>query len=323
MSIEFTIGVDPGANLVDLKKLGIKSVYCGYIDTESANKWPPEFSTLNRRNLKGSFVGEQNIKEFLLEAEKNDINVNITFNALYIPEQYDSILKDIEFVSSFNAVKGIIVYDIGLLLRLRKIKYSKKIIISTLGTIFNSSSINFFKQFGATEFVLDRQVKAEEIISILNNHKDIKFEVFLVFSNCLFIDGFCSLMHCLESTEDNKRYNLNNLIINCELVRRSQQDKTFVIKGSKDSVNKYKDKLVFKYNNMEAGCNLCLINKLKKYNNVIFKIISRARYDIVYPKIAAQINKLKDGNIDTKAIYKEIFNHECDGRGCYISDKFA
>jgi putative protease len=323
MSIEFTIGVDSDVNLIDLKKLGIKSVYCGYLDPDSVQKWPSEFSTLNRRNLKGSFLGKENMKTFLLDAEKNNIDVKVTFNALYVPEQYESILRNISFVSSFNAVKGIIIYDIGLLLKLQKINYNKKIIISTLGTIFNSSSINFFKQLGATEFVLDRQVKTEEIISILNTHKDVKFEIFLLFSNCLFIDGFCSLMHCLEETENNKRYNLNNLIINCELVRRSQQEKTFIIKGDEDKVNKYKDKLSFQYNNMEAGCNLCLLNKLRKYDNVIYKIISRGRYDIIYPKIASQINNLKQKDIDIKAIYKEIFNHECDGRGCYISSKFA
>ena len=132
---------------------------------------------------------------FLSAISDTDMTVTVTFNGLYTHQQYRYVMEDINLISKFDKVEGIIVNDIGLLLRLKESNYKKKIIISTGGTIFNSSGIDFYKQFGATEFVIDRQLRPEELIPIIEKHKDVNFEIFLLGAECLFVDGFCSFLH--------------------------------------------------------------------------------------------------------------------------------
>jgi hypothetical protein len=192
MSFNFTIGIKPNTNLSNFSKLDVKKIYCGYLEKMAIKKWPESFCTLNRRGETASFYGKRNFSKIAKQAENLGISIYVTFNGLYTPEQYSWIMHAINTVSSFQAVKGIIVNDIGLLLRLKTNKYTKEIVLSTGGTTFNSSTVSFYKQFNVTRIVLDRQLKLNELKDIIAAHTDLKFEIFLMFGNCLFIDGFCS-----------------------------------------------------------------------------------------------------------------------------------
>lgn len=325
MNIKFTIGIKNIENLKEIKDNGISNIYCGYLDNIIVKKIPEAFCIINRRGENSNICGKRNFKKFVLEAKKQGLNSYITFNGLYTPEQYDWLLEAIKYVSSFDAVKGIIVCDIGLLLRLKQMKYNKHIVISTGGTTFNSSTVSFYKQFGITRIVLDRQLKTNEIKSILEKHKDINFEIFITFGNCLFVDGFCSFLHTMETQEQSKKefYNLNKEITMCGKIYGEQIAGTYKIKN-----NSNKHYLIKPNNNFKGpvtGCNLCNINKLKKFSDkIIYKIVSRGNlffdeFNLIIP----YLNKLSniENEKDKELIFKKIFNYSCNKTGCYANEE--
>lgn len=324
MNIKFTIGIKNIENLKKIKDAGINNVYCGYLDNIIVKKIPEAFCIINRRGENSNIYGKRNFKKFALEAKKQGLNVYITFNGLYTSEQYGWLLEAIKYVSSFETVKGIIVCDIGLLLRLKQIKYNKHIVISTGGTTFNSSTVSFYKQFGITRIVLDRQLKINEIKSILENHKDIKFEIFITFGNCLFVDGFCSFLHTMESQEQNKKrfYNLNKEFTMCGRIYGAQIDNIYKIKNN--SNKQYSIKLNDNFRGPVTGCNLCNVNKLKNFSDrIIYKIVSRGNLFVdEFNLIIPYLNKLSniENKKDKELIFKKIFSYSCNKTGCYANE---
>lgn len=325
MNIKFTIGVKNIQDLKEIKKKGINTIYCGYLENKIIKKCPEAFCILNRRGEKASIYGRRKFKSFILEAEKYDISVYITFNGFYTTEQYDWLLDLINYTSSFNAVKGVIVGDMGLLLRLHKINYKKHIVISTGGTTFNSATVSFYKQFGITRIVLDRQLKSDEIISILKNHRDINFEIFIFFDNCLFVDGYCSFLHTLETQEQDKKYfySVNKDLTMCGIIYSTQiSNKYKVINSSK---NKYEIKLRNDFKGPVTGCNLCKISKLQDFlETTMYKIVSRGNIFIEeMDMIKPYLDKIFyiENSKDRIFLFKKLFNYDCNKTGCYANEE--
>lgn len=309
MNVDVIWGANKNTDIQSLVKMNIKNIFIGYIGNCLNKKYPANFVSLNRRGLDANFTKYDELCTFLSTISHNNIKAVVTFNGLYTEEQYKYILEDIKVVSEFDSVEGIIVNDIGLLLRLKNINYKKKIIISTGGTIFNSYTIEFYKQLGATEFILDRQLKVKEIISILERNKDVNFEIFLLFGNCLLIDGFCSFLHV--NTKDSL---FGNFFCPCDVIKNMQENKQFFIH---QKTNKTK-KIAFKKTYVGVVCNLCLLKKLKKYNNIKYKIVTRNFINFNYEKF---INKLQFNSTENpKKIFKDIFEIECNNDYCYFSD---
>ena len=305
MNIDIVYGANQSTDIESLVKIGIKHVFIGYVSS-SINHYPHNIVTLNRRGTEANFIGYNQVSKFLSAISDTDMTVTVTFNGLYTHQQYHYIMEDINLISRFDKVEGIIVNDIGLLLRLKESNYKKKIIISTGGTIFNSSSIDFYKQFGATEFVIDRQLRPEELIPIIEKHKDVNFEIFLLGAECLFVDGFCSFLHF-----DIKENSFGNFICPCCEIRWNQQNSKFFACGEK------KEKFMFKRG--FQACNLCLVNKLKKYKNIKYKIPTRSFNYERQKKILDKLEYIENENLDLKAIFKDIFDMECTNTNCYFS----
>ena len=319
--IDLNVGVNNKKQLNILKKCNINKIFCGYIDNALSKKWKEDFLTINKRGKGASICGKTNFKNFALEAEKQKINVYVTFNSLYIPEQYDWILDAIKYVSSFKSVSGIIVNDIGLLLRLKQINYSKEIVISTGGTTFNSSTVSFYKQFGIKRVILDRQLKTNEIISILDNHKDMQFELFLFLANCTFVDGFCSMFHQLNTT---KGYGH----VTCAYINDLRAAKKYKLIKRENSNKNYNIEFMQKDNYPFLGCNLCAVKNLSKYSDrITYKLVTRSNYAHEFDRLQEHLQKIQE--IDEKIsnikdLFKIIFGCECNEKfGCYISPKIV
>lgn len=254
-------GFTPTDSLVEFSLKNIKTIYVGFYDDYSEKKWPVAFNTINRRGEGGSFFGKKAFSSFIKKAEKYNLSVYVVFNVNYTKQQIPWIIKSIKFVSKFNAVKGIIVNDINLILLLKN--YEKEIIISTLGTNLNSYVIEFYKEFGAKRIVLDRQLTAKEVLTILNKFPEIKFEMFFLMADgCFFIDGYCTSVH-IQETDSNVRYDNSIKSTLCMKVFNDLKEKN--------------NKIVS--NMLPYKCNLCLLYFLIKYNNITIKIPNRTITD--------------------------------------------
>lgn len=315
MSINLIMGVDNIDKLDKIHNMKINQIFCGYIDSYAKKKWTEELCIVNKRGSNCNIFGIKNFKNFADKCKQYNISVHVTFNTLYTPEQYKWVLDAIDKVSKFDAIKGIIVSDIGLLLRLKEKKYKKDIVISNGASVFNSSAVSFYKQFNVNRIILNRQTKSNEIVKILKKHKDMNFEIFLLLGNCMFADGFCSLFH--------KTGKKNYGIANCGLIYDAYNKNDYAILKSRRKNIIKKD-----LNNYRSiGCNLCLIKKLKKYSNrITYKLVTRSNYLNEFDRIEELLPIIK--NLDTttydiKDLYLKLFNKKCDGYGCYISDKIV
>lgn len=326
MNNEQIFNITSGFNNIDsvekLKKAGATELYTGFFDKTINNKWPIAFNILNRRGEDANFTDWDEFKTAINKAKKFKLPVYVTFNGLYVPNQYKTILKTIDKVSSLNGIKGIIVNDIALLLLLKQCKYDKEIVISTGGTTFNDQTIKFYKDFGAKRIILDRQLNIKDLIYLINSNKDLTYEIFAFGGSCFFIDGFCSFFHCSENINYSKKiirtYNVNQFNTGCHLIENN------IRKFSKEYKDKYNVNPENFLNNMRHSCNLCNLYDLRKFKNISLKIVNRKNSTVSFVEVVNMaILKLK--NLKTKKEYikyckkileeKNIF--KCNNSQCF------
>ena len=178
--------------VLSLIEAGADGLYCGYLSPEWVRRYTAfEFE---RKGGNSNFTDLEELKKAVNMAHKKEIPVYLTLNGLYVKQQYPLLLKIVEQLNKID-LDGYIVADIGLLLTLRKKGFKRQIHISTGGTIFNSEAVGFYKNLGASRIILDRQTTLESMRALSQDNPDIDFEVFILTTLCVYIDGFCTFLH--------------------------------------------------------------------------------------------------------------------------------
>ncbi len=199
--LKITVPFREKKEVIPLIEAGADELYCGYLSLEWAKKFTPlEFE---RKGAGSNFTDLTELRRAVNLAHKKRIPVYLTLNGLYVWRQYPLLLKIIRQLGKID-LDGYIVADIGLLLTLRKQGFKKRIHISTGGTVFNSEAARFYKDLGASRIVLDRQISIDEMKTLSFVNQDIDFEVFILNTLCVYIDGFCTFLHTYgrEGIED-------------------------------------------------------------------------------------------------------------------------
>ncbi|MCX5778959.1 MAG: U32 family peptidase [Elusimicrobia bacterium] len=321
-----------------LKDAGASELYCGFVDAQADALWPQELYLINRRSKGANFESYNDIKEAFAEAHRLGMPVYVAFNGNYTEEQYPWILKSIDAISVLDGFTGLIVADIGLLLALSQRNYTKAICISTGGTVFNNQTIDFYQSLNAHRVVLDRQLTVKEIKQIVNRQNcSLDFEMFIFHSGCLFVDGFCSLLHCMDAGESvavNKKVQLvrryfvgSDYYGGCQQIHAALKSKAYTVK-SKMQKTKYIKQLQYKNINYPYGCNLCRLYDLKDSGNITLKIVGRGESRIATVNaVAHAISLLSKGHISRTEYVrqsKEIFFHlahkKCTDFNCYCPE---
>lgn len=178
--------------VIPLIESGADELYCGYLPRE----WKERYTSLEfeRKGSASNVTDLASLREAVLLAHQRSVPVYIALNGLYVRDQYPTLLKAVADLNEID-LDGFIVADIGLLLTLRKLKFNKKLHISTGGTVFNSEAALFFQNLGADRIILDRQVTIADMKVLARACPGIDFEVFILNTLCVYIDGFCTFMH--------------------------------------------------------------------------------------------------------------------------------
>jgi len=190
--------------VLPLIEAGANELYCGYLSPEWVKKYTAfEFE---RKGGESNFTDLRELEQAVNLAHKRKIPVYLTLNGLYVKEQYPLLLKIVNQLEQIG-FDGYIVADIGLLLTLREKGFKRRIHISTGGTVFNSEAVSFYKNLGVSRIVLDRQTDIKSMMALSRDNPEIDFEVFILYTLCVYIDGFCTFLHTSgrESTEDISR----------------------------------------------------------------------------------------------------------------------
>lgn len=317
-----------------LKKAGADELYCGYVDEESEKLWPIFFHSINRRGKGASFEDFATFKDAVKEADRYSLPVYVTMNWHYTPEQYPWLIKTIKKISRLKGVKGLIVTDMGLLLTLRKIGYEKEILISIGGTPFNSNTADFFSSLGANRIILDRQLTAKETVDLISQKRSkIDVEIFVFYTACLFIDGYCNFFHgvgALKNTKVSKGVFLvksedtSTVSFGCVEITNLLANKRFkvhTISGTKKKLSDFR----FQPQKRPFGCNLCSLYELRDFPQITLKVVERGMKQANTVRIISKlINYLAHKNISrreyqgkAKELYFKINKQRCTPFNCY------
>lgn len=324
-----------------LIEAGADELYCGYLSPE----WGKKYTALEfeRKGRGSNFTDLAQLRQSVDLAHEKGIPVYLTLNGLYVRQQYPLLFKVVDQLNKID-LDGYIVADIGLLLTLAKQGYKKKIHISTGGTVFNSESARFYKGLGASRIILDRQVSLDSIKALTFENPDIDFEVFILNTLCVYIDGFCTFLHTYGrlTTEDisNKQWQEDKKL--CMITAYDPEARAdacclkYSIRTYDSGLNKRIDAGKIRptfYKQLIDGCECgaCAIYDLNKTKVKSIKIVGRQLnpqkrlQDTKF--IRSTLNILRDNKDITRedfisrvqGLYRQSYNYQkpCRGNNCY------
>lgn len=323
-----------------LIEAGANELYCGYLPAE----WKKKYTDLEfeRKGGGSNFTDLKELRSAVDLAHKKNIPVYLALNGLYVNDQYPLLLKIIKQVEMID-FDAFIIADIGLLLTLKERNTKKKIHISTGGTAFNSQAVDFYRRLGASRVILDRQVTLESMRALSQSAADMEFEVFILNTLCVYIDGFCTYLHTygVDLQEYIKHKNLGKdkkigiLSVHdsestgdaCRLKYSIQTYDTRFKKINNPPIKP----IFFKHLTDGIECGVCALYYINRTKVASLKIVGRQcnpehrLTSIKFVRSCLDILK-KDKDISkqeyikkAQQLYRENFKykHKCKGNNCY------
>jgi len=182
---------------------GTDELYCGILLDDWRKRYTVSAS-LNRRQEDNPILGTsphfknfEELKESVEIAHSHSVPLILTLNEhYYSKDQYPSLLSYVDKAIEAG-VDAFIIGDVALILTLRERGIDIDIHISTAGTAFNSETVKFYQELGASRIIMPRHLTIDEIASIASEAHDIELEAFILNSRCANIDGFCTFQHGL------------------------------------------------------------------------------------------------------------------------------
>ena len=187
----------------DVIAAGADELYCGILLDDWIKGYTVSAS-LNRRQEDNTILGTsphfksfEELKESVEIAHSRSVPVILTLNEhYYSKDQYPYLFSYVDKVLEAG-VDAFIIGDVAFILSLRERGIPTDIHISTAGTAFNSETVRFYQELGASRVILPRHLTIEEIESIASEVSDVELEAFILNSRCANIDGFCTFQHGL------------------------------------------------------------------------------------------------------------------------------
>jgi putative protease len=173
---------------------GAGELYCGVLPSSWKKRYT-NVASVNRREWRASNLRNyQELKEVVARAHAHNVPVMLALNAFYTKPQYPALKEQLEEILAAG-VDALIVADLGFILFMKKHKVKVPLHISTGGTTFNSQTIKFYQELGASRIILPRHFSLPEIVEITQKAKGIEVETFILNRGCKNIDGFCTFQH--------------------------------------------------------------------------------------------------------------------------------
>ena len=321
---------------------GAEELYCGYISPA----WVKKYTNLEfeRKGGDSNFTDIKELKQAVDSAHKRGVSVSLAINGLYVKSQYGLLLKTLRELEKVD-LDAFIVADLGLLLTLKEMGFKKKLHISTGATVFNSQAVDFYKKFGVKRIVLDRQTSLEEMRILPEKAPDVDFEVFILNTLCVYIDGFCTFLHTYGGKKEGV-IPVRNLKNKVELDLNSMYDfraagdacglryrvKVFDALSGKVITRKSAPLPVF-YKQLTDGmeCGACALYDISRTGIKSVKIVGRQYSrekrlgDLKFIRQASEIirkNKeisRNDFMLQVQGLYRKAFDYAlpCKGNNCY------
>ena len=267
----------------DLITAGADEFYCGILPEAWKGKYTVSAS-INRRQEDNSILGTsphfnsfEDLKKSIVLAHSHNIPVLLTLNEhYYSQDQYDYLLWYIDEALKAE-VDALIVGDVALMVMLKERNISIPFHISTAGTTFNSETVRFYQELGASRIILPRHLTIEEIESLASDVSDIELEAFILNSRCANVDGFCTFQHGLADLfpdEETKKsyYNACMLPYNVAVYGDGE---TVIDKGKKKQIPWERQLIWSGLHIDDRPCGACALYEFKQIGLYGVKIVGR------------------------------------------------
>lgn len=142
------------------------------------------------------------IKEAVSFAHNLNKKVYVTVNIIMHNEDLDDLDEYLKNLSDIG-IDAYIVSDMAVVKRIKEMKLSPEIHISTQESTVNKEAVKFFKSLGVTRVVLGRECSKSDIKDILDN-VDIELEVFIHGAMCTSYSGRCVLSNYVTNRDSNR-----------------------------------------------------------------------------------------------------------------------
>ncbi len=308
--------IDQLAEVVPLLDAGASELYGGYVPTE----WSENFSlytSINQRTFAAAQINDLTELEAILTAvHARQARFSLTLNTpFYTDAQMPALLDYISEVVAAG-VDGLILADLGLLRRVRKLFPSLELHASTLAHLSNSEAVAVYADAGIDRIVLPRHLPVSEMASIIDTQPQIAFDAFLLVGNCPNTEGLCTFHH---SSEDP--------IWPCEIPYEIEAVASDAALSLQPTIN---HQASWSQTDRRHGCGLCAIPALQKAGLSGLKLVGRGApmaMKIRNVLLAHEFVDLALSGIDD-SVYREKalaahhsrFGQDCSANVCYYPE---
>jgi putative protease len=190
--VQILAPVDRVEEVEPLVRAGAAELYGGV----QPRGWSLTAPSANQRTFSAAqFPSEEAFAEAASEACSLGARLHLTLNAPhYDPRAYPTVLALAERANQWG-VTGLIVGDLGLLIRLAAASTPLEVTLSTLAGALNRVSFRFFKRFGIRRAVLPRHLDLGEAARVVAAHPDVRFEAFVLVGRCPNEEAYCTFQH--------------------------------------------------------------------------------------------------------------------------------
>ena len=132
---------------------------------------------------------KEELKELMPIANRNNVEINITFNSSYNKESFKDMYNQIDFLKKIG-VDSIIVSDIGLINLIKNKYHDLKISYSVQGQCSNKYFSEILKELGVEKIIFDRNMSIKEV-SKIKREINVEVEMFAFGYQCYSQDSIC------------------------------------------------------------------------------------------------------------------------------------
>ena len=306
-----------------LVEAGADEFYCGLLTKE----WDKNYTRVGSQNKRywetNHFRSLDELKKAIEIVHSFGKQVFLTVNAqFYTKSQYPYLIEELKAAKKAG-IDAFIIADLALLMKLKYLNINTDFHISSIASVFNSGSAEFYNNLGASRIMLPRQITMKDIGYI--SKAGMNTEAFVLNERCWNIDGLCTFNHGIES-KDGEKHDGCSLPYQLTIINNNPS-KLNIMRNNR----RIRKQILLKSNSIcHNECGICALYHFEKHNVYSVKIVGRGhplKMKIKYIKYVkeamALLNESRsflDFQKKAQKLYKLYFNYSCNDINCYYSE---
>lgn len=178
--------------IAPLAAAGADELYCSVVSAQ----WLERFHTsgISRRAF-ANLPEYADLERAARLVDERGIRLSLALNAQhYSAEQLEMTLQ---IAADFDSLGGaaVIAGDPLLIRALSRRGFRFRIHVSSIAGCRNSEAAAFYRDLGAHRIIFPRDITLKEMAVMIDRHRDLEFEAFVLNDGCVYEEGLCHTIH--------------------------------------------------------------------------------------------------------------------------------